>query len=73
MSLRPTQSKRTRAYNIFVGFFFLAVIWAMVASGVIAEGDWTLKKIILQNVSLTIMTLVGLVAAVAHYRAGKRQ
>ena len=71
MSLRPTQSKRTRAYNIFVGFFFLAVIWAMVASGVIAEGDWTLKKIILQ--SLTIMTLVGLVAAVAHYRAGKRQ
>jgi hypothetical protein len=72
VSLQPTSSKRRRAYNILVGAFFLAMIWAMLVAGVVAEGDWTIGKIAFRNANFSVLTLFGLIGAVVYYRGAKQ-
>ena len=72
MTLRPTSSKRTRAYNIFVGTFFMSVILAMIAAGAIARGDWTGEQMLWKLAPFVPALLIGAVGAVAHYRGKGR-
>jgi hypothetical protein len=72
MRLHPTNSRRTRAYNIFVGFFFVAVSWAIIAAGAFARGEWTVGQILSENASFALVTVFGLVGAVLYYRRGKQ-
>jgi len=72
MALRETSSKRTRAYNIFVGAFFLAVFWIMIAAGLYAEGQFSLRMLFLKNAAMVAATLAGLVGAIIYYRRASR-
>ena len=73
MALHPTSSKRTRAFNVFVGFFFIAVWTVMLASGVVArDANWTWEEMLEALRSMLIIFVTGLPTAYVYIRKGGR-
>ena len=73
MSLHPSNSRRSRAFNIFVGGFFIAVMGVMIVAGIFAEREITsFREIISRIAGFGIVTLISLVLAVRYYRGATK-